>query len=145
MQAQSERIRMSNLASYVNKIHAAGYATPVEFDQASAILQRMEPPVQQKVLTSWTASMPFVTALLAEKLNLDGQAMLGSQQAMQNAQGAQNPGPAANSNPALGATGPFAGGALPGGPSVSGQGSAGQAADTPLPEQRPPQRASSPV
>jgi hypothetical protein len=145
MQAQADRIRVGNLASYVAKLHAAGYAAPVEFDQASAILRRMDPVAQSQVMQSWAKTMPFVVSLLSQKLNMDGQAMLGAQQAMQNAQGAQNVGPAGQANTAVGAAGPFAG-ALPGGPSISGQGSAGQDnGDQPLPEQRPPQRSASPL
>ena len=145
MQAQADRIRVGNLASYVSKLHAAGYTAPAEFDQTSAILQRMDPAAQSQILGSWAQSMPFVVSLLAQKLNMDGQALLGAQQAMQGAQGAQNPGPAGQSNMAVGAAGPFAG-ALPGGPSISGQGSAGQDSSAqPLPEQRPPQRDQSPV
>jgi hypothetical protein len=157
MQAMAERQRLEDLSVYVAQVHAKGYATPLEFDQSSQMLAKMQPQMQQLILGQWAQSMPFVVQMLTQKIQNDQAAAMASGAATGAAGGMQQPGAAGGPQMQPGAAGPYGGpggqegggtdtsGVLPGGPQVSGQGSSGQAqgagpAQDALPEQRPPTR-----
>jgi hypothetical protein len=143
IQSQMERQRLEDLAVYVQQVHAAGYATPLEFDQSSQMLSRLPPEYQQGILSTWGQTMPLVTQLLMQKAGIDQQNMAISGQAMSNVQGAQSAGAAEGAGLDDGAEGPYSDGAPPpaGGPAASDRGNAGQT-QAGLPEQRPPRGAS---
>lgn len=147
LQATAERQRLENLSVYVQQLHAKGYTTPLEFDQSAQVISRLNPQMQAQILTSWSQTMPNLVSMLQQQVQTNMLASAQAGQAMGAAGGAQNAGAAAGGGLAP-AQGPYSdggqgadtSGVLPGGPSVSGQGSAGQQANDAqqLPEQRPP-------
>lgn len=156
IQAQAERKRLADLQSHVNALHQQGYATPMEFDQTSMILQRLPDEQRTFMLQQWSQTMPFVTSLLLEKMGLDQQAQGIQQQALSSMQGMQQAGAAEGAGMDPGAAGPYAEGPEAAwGEDAGGMGAEGEApgmgdadlveAGAPLPEQRPPQRQQSPI
>lgn len=148
LQAAAERQRLENLNAWVSELHSKGYTTPLEFDQSATILASLPPETQQIILGQWSMTMPLVTRLLTEKMQMGMMAQQNIAMAQGAAQGAQSAGAAQGAGMAPGAEGPYAGGVPEGPPSASAPGSAGQSPDgtgQPLPEQRPPQRDNSPI
>ena len=131
--AQSERERLALLKDHVNKLHAKGYTSPIEFDQSAALLGRLDPNLTGLILQSWGTTMPNVTLLLQEKMQANNASIQQRQQAMQNAGADVDPGAARDMDMAT-AEGPYADG---GEPDTSGF-EPEQAEEQP--QQRPPQR-----
>ncbi len=148
--AQSERDRLQQLNAHVQELHQAGYTSPIEFDQSAMILQRMDPNLAGLIMQQWGQTMPNVTALLTQKLQMGQQAQQSAALATQasggppmGVQGAQQAG-AASGAATTPAQGPYSGdaGGNPGGAGGSGgQMDPGQQ----LPEQKPPNSPTSAV
>lgn len=141
LDAQSERERLQMIKDHVAKMHQAGYATPIEFDQSVMILGRMDPNMSSLILTQWQQTMPFTTAMLTERLAKTQQDQAGQQAAMQAAGEANvNPGAAGGADLSEGAQGPYD--AESGGDNgPANEDSFAPEEAEPMPEQRPPQRA----
>jgi len=124
----------------------------LEFDQSARIISRLDPQMQAQILSQWGQTMPLVVSMLQQQVQTQMLMEAQQDQAMGGVQGAQSAGAAAGPGMDSGATGPYSdsgdgsdpGSVMPGGPAVSGQGSAGQQSQN-LPDQRPPRRDSSPV
>ncbi len=152
LQAQADRLRVEQLSVYVQQLHAKGYATPMEFDQSAKLISRLDPQTQALIMSQWGTTMPCVVSMLQQRVQQEMLQAAQAGQAMGGIQGAQSAGAAAGPGIQDGAAGPYSdggqgpdtSGVMPGGPAVSGQGSAGQQSQG-LPEQRPPQRDQSPV
>jgi len=148
MQSQAERIRLEELNSFVAQLHAQGYATPLEFDQSAMILQKLPPQQAQLILSEWATTMPFVTQLLAGKMQMNQTGTEQNATALQGSAPAQAMGAAAGAGMAPGAAGPYSDGGQGTDMSSVLPGTAAPdlgAAMQPMPEQRPPQRANSPM
>lgn len=132
--AQSERERLAQLSAHVQQLHEQGYTAAVEFDQSATILSRLQPNVQQLILSKWQQTMPSVTALLLERINQVQAQQQSSQLAMRamgGPEGAQSNGAAEGNTLQPGAQGPY--GQDGNGSSLADPGAA-------LPEQRPPNK-----
>jgi hypothetical protein len=152
IKAQSERERLKLLREHVAKLHAAGYTTPLEFEQSATVLGRVPPQLAAIILQEWSTTMPNTVLLLQEKMRLNQLQAANAAQAMQTAQGAADPGAVTGEQSSDGAEGPYsAGGDGSGGAEAAAtaqQTSQETSAGLPtnqeaggLPEQRPPRRA----
>jgi hypothetical protein len=127
LEARAKRSKMTSLAEYAGKLREKGYATALEFENSSQLLQRLDPMMQQAIITNLQVSMPLTARLLMERLGLEQQGAM-QQGAMQ--QGAM---PAIAPAPAM--------------PDMQGQQHGqqpgqqpGMPAEAPMPDQRPPRR-----
>ena len=144
--ARHERQRIQNVAAFAAEIREQGLVTPLEFEHAATLLQRMPPQIQQGVFQQWSQTMPFVTQLLMEKMSyteaVSGQAEMDAQGGMDPGGGAQSFGAAAGAGLDPGATGPYGQDAR--NETVGGSDGIVDEDDA-LPEQNPPRRQESPV
>lgn len=148
--ARYDRTKLENIARFAAEMHDKGLVTPMEFQHSATLLQRMDPQIQTRVLQSWEQTMPFVSKLLSEQLTAGDPAIGGDPvgAGMGGGMGAggmgmEEGGPAQQDGAAAGmgidtAQGPYS----PEGQEMESNMDGG---DTPLPEQRPPQRDSSPI
>jgi hypothetical protein len=146
IEAKIQRQRLSDLAAFAADLHQQGLASPIELEQSSMLLGRMDPSTRDFVLREWTTSMPLVTRMLMAKIqagsspidDMGGSAgIAGTGPAIGAAPQPMAPGAAGGAGLAPGAVGPYAQAGLNEPPPAGGSQS--------LPEQRPPRRASSPV
>jgi hypothetical protein len=150
IEAKIQRQRLSDLAAFAADLHRQGLASPIELEQSSMMLGRMDPSVRDFILREWTTSMPLVTRMLMAKIQAGSSpvddmggpgmgGMAGAGPAIGAAPQPLSPGAAGGAGLAPGAVGPYAQAGLNEAPPMDG----GQ--DQALPDQRPPRRASSSV
>lgn len=135
-EARAERIRVEDLNVFTQQMHDKGIVSPLEFEQSSTMLARMDPQLQQMILSQWAQTMPTVTQLLVLKMQADQGASSQAQAAISAAPGASSFGAASGAGMPS-PTGPYG--------ADSGGGAPGQSPDTvdpgqPMPEQRQPRR-----
>lgn len=106
VQAQAEREHLRDLNDHVQHIHSLGYATPLEFEQSAQLLQSMDPNLAGMILQQWQKTMPNVTALLIQRLNINRAQAALAESAAQRAEGAQDFGAAATTQN-VAAAGPY--------------------------------------
>lgn len=141
MAARHDRRRIQDIAAFAAEVHRAGLATPIELESSAQLIGTMLPEIQQRILAAWMPSMPFVTKLIMERLQMPNGPSDTVLNAMGTAVGAQNPGAASGDvGMPTGAQSPFAASSNPGGPGMQPMGGT-----EPLPAQRPPRRENSPV
>lgn len=136
MVARHDRRRMQDIAAFAAQVHKAGLASPIELESSAQLIGAMPPEFQQRILGNWMTSMPFVTRMIMERLQMPNGPSDTVMEAMRNAPGAQNPGAAGGSvGLPQGAASPYAAD-----PNAGAAGAVQPEPEQTLPEQRPPQR-----
>jgi hypothetical protein len=143
--AQSERERLQMIKAHVQELHQHGYTSPIEFEESATLLARIDPNMQGLILQQWQQTMPNLTLLLMEKMQMNQQNLAGRQQAVgMAAQAPVDNGAAGGSDMENAAQGPYSGeGDTSGGPADESANPA--ASEEPLPEAKPPRRSNSPM